>query len=51
MLRNIYLTDKFKEPMNELKATATAMGTSSSTIENNYIKTDESQSMKDLINV
>jgi hypothetical protein len=51
MLRNIYLTDKFKEPMNELKATANAMGTSSATIENNYIKTDESKSLKDLINV
>jgi integrase len=51
MLRNIYLTDKFKAPMDELKATANAMGTSSATIENNYIKTDESQSMKDLINV
>jgi len=41
MLRNIYLTDKFKNPIDELKETATAMGTSSSTIQNNYIKTDE----------
>jgi hypothetical protein len=40
MLRNIYLTDKFKTPMEELKETATNMGTSSSTISNNYIKMD-----------
>lgn len=51
MLRNIYLTDKFKEPINELRDTATAMGTSSSTIENNYVKMDDSQAIKDLINI
>jgi len=41
MLRNIYLTDKFKTPMEELKETANNMGTSSNTIQNNYIKMDE----------
>ena len=51
MLRNIYLTDKFKEPIDELKDTATAMGTSSATIQNNYIKTDDRQDIKDLLNV
>jgi hypothetical protein len=40
LLRNIYLTDKFKEPVNELQRTANAMGTSSSTIQDNYIKND-----------
>jgi len=40
MLRNIYLTDKFKIPMEELKNTASNMGTSSSTISNNYVKID-----------
>jgi len=49
MLRNIYLTDKFKDPINELRDTATAMGTSSSTIENNYIKMDSKQAIKDLL--
>jgi hypothetical protein len=41
MLRNIYLTDKFKPQMEELKETASNMGTSSSTISNNYVKMDE----------
>jgi hypothetical protein len=41
MLRNIYLTDKFKPQMEELKETASNMGTSSSTISNNYVKIDE----------
>jgi len=49
MLRNIYLTDKFKDPINELRDTATAMGTSSSTIENNYVKMDDNQSIKELL--
>lgn len=40
MLRNIYLTDKFKIPMEELKNTASNMGTSSNTIQTNYIKID-----------
>jgi hypothetical protein len=40
MLRNIYLTDKFQKPMEILNDTAHNMGTSSSTISNNYIKID-----------
>jgi hypothetical protein len=38
MLRKIYLTDKFKDTLDELKSTATAMGTSTSTIQDHYIK-------------
>jgi hypothetical protein len=41
MLRNIYLTDKFQKPMEILTDTAHNMGTSSNTIQNNYIKIDE----------
>jgi hypothetical protein len=51
MIRNIYLTHKFKDPMDELKATATAMGTSQNVISNQYVKIDDKQSIKDLINV
>jgi hypothetical protein len=40
MLRNIYLTDKYSNQMNELKDDATAMGTSTNVIQNQYIKTD-----------
>jgi len=40
MLRNIYLSDKFKGVMDELNAAATAMGTSSSTAQSTYIKMD-----------
>lgn len=40
MLRNIYLTDKFKKPLEILKETAHDMGTSSNTIQNNYVKID-----------
>ena len=40
MLRNIYLTDKFQKPLEVLNETAHNMGTSSSTIQNNYIKID-----------
>jgi len=40
LLRNIYLTDKFKAPVNELQNTANAMGTSSATVQSNYIKND-----------
>jgi hypothetical protein len=40
MLRSIYLTDKFKKPLEILKETASNMGTSSSTISNNYVKID-----------
>jgi hypothetical protein len=41
MMRNIFLTDKFKKPLDELKETAKAMGTSSGVISNNYVKIDE----------
>jgi len=40
MLRNIYLTDKFQKPLEILKETAHNMGTSSGTIQNNYVKID-----------
>ena len=40
MLRNIYLSDKFKGVMDELNAAATAMGTSSGTAQSTYIKMD-----------
>jgi len=38
MLRKIYLTDKYKDVMENLKEDASSMGTSTSTIQNNYIK-------------
>jgi integrase len=38
MLRNIYLTDKFGDKVKELNETANEMGTSSSTIQNQYVK-------------
>jgi len=38
MIRKIYLTDKYKGSNDEMKKDATAMGTSSNVIENNYIK-------------
>lgn len=40
MLRNIYLTDKYGDKVKELEADAQAMGTSSSTIQNQYVKLD-----------
>lgn len=40
LLRNIYLTSKFGPKVAELSDTASQMGTSSNTIENNYIKID-----------
>lgn len=48
MLRSIFLTDKFKTPMNELQETAHAMGTSQNVISNQYVKLDDKQSIKDL---
>lgn len=42
MLRSIYLTNKFGDKVKELNDTAHDMGTSSNTIQNQYIKTDES---------
>lgn len=41
MLRNIYLTDKFGDNLKELNETAEQMGTSSNTIQNQYIKLDD----------
>jgi hypothetical protein len=41
MLRNIYLSDKFKTPMDELNKTAAAMGTSASTAQSTYIKMND----------
>ena len=43
MLRNIYLTDKYREPVKGLDADAHAMGTSSNTIMDNYVKVDEKE--------
>ena len=40
MLRKIYLTDKYSDKAVELKEDSKAMGTSVSTINNNYIKKD-----------
>jgi hypothetical protein len=40
MLRSIFLTDKYGEKVKELEKDATDMGTSSSTIQNQYVKTD-----------
>jgi hypothetical protein len=41
MLRNIYLTDKFKKPLEILKETANNMGTSSNVISSTYVKLNE----------
>ena len=41
MLRNIYLTDKFGDKIKELNETAKEMGTSSSTIQSQYVKLDD----------
>jgi hypothetical protein len=38
LLRSIYLTDKYADNLNDLKEDASAMGTSSNTIQNQYIK-------------
>jgi hypothetical protein len=40
MLRNIYLTNEFGDEVKKLNVTAKNMGTSSSTIQNNYVKID-----------
>jgi hypothetical protein len=40
MLRKIYLTEKYKDTNDEMKQDAEAMGTSTNTIENNYLKND-----------
>jgi len=41
MLRNIFLTDKYSDQMKELKEDSEAMGTSTSTIQNQYIKIED----------
>lgn len=41
LLRNIFLTDKYADKVNELEEDAKAMGTSSSTIQNQYVKLDD----------
>jgi hypothetical protein len=41
MLRNIYLSDKFKNPMDELNRVAREMGTSANTAQSTYIKMDD----------
>ena len=38
MLRKIYLTDKYKSTLDELKEDSLKMGTSTSTIQDHYIK-------------
>ena len=40
MLRNIYLTSKYADVMNDMKNDATAMGTSTNVATHNYIKTE-----------
>jgi hypothetical protein len=40
MLRNIYLSDRYKDSLNELKDTATSMGTSVDVVQNRYVKLD-----------
>ena len=40
MLRNIYLTDKYADTINGITKDALQMGTSSSTIQNQYVKID-----------
>lgn len=40
MLRNIYLTSKYSGKISQLNEDATAMGTSSNTIQNQYVKLD-----------
>jgi len=40
MLRNIYLSDKFKDSVNEIRNTASDMGTSSRVVQERYVKLD-----------
>lgn len=40
LLRKLYLTDKYADTMKEMKEDAEEMGTSTNTIQNNYIKSD-----------
>jgi hypothetical protein len=41
MLRNIYLTDKYADKIEDMKEDAELMGTSSNTIQNQYVKVDD----------
>jgi len=41
MLRNIYLSDRYKDSVNELRNTANDMGTSSRIIQERYVKLDD----------
>ena len=38
MLRHIFLTDKYKNVLNEMKDDAKAMGTSTNMVEDQYVK-------------
>ena len=40
LLRNIFLTDKYKDTKEEMEQDVKAMGTSSTTANTNYIKTE-----------
>jgi hypothetical protein len=46
MLRNIYLTDKYSDNMKEMNDDARMMGTSASTIQNQYVKVQDAPSDK-----
>ena len=41
MLRNIYLSNRYSSALNELKNTATSMGTSATVIQDKYVKLDD----------
>jgi hypothetical protein len=41
MLRHIYITEKYKEVMDQMKEDATEMGTSSNMVQDHYIKKDK----------
>jgi hypothetical protein len=40
MLRNIYLSNRYSTALNELRNTASSMGTSPSVIQDKYVKLD-----------
>jgi hypothetical protein len=47
MLRNIYLTDKYGDKLQEIKEDAAALGTSSNVIMNNYVKIEDTKEKED----
>lgn len=47
MLRNIFLTDKYGDKVKELEQDAKEMGTSASTIQNQYVKLDDTSAVGD----